>query len=69
MKDEQADTAVECDLKISKLCEYGCGQRASAPECNYMVKTGQRRGCSADACTKFKRKSDTSVQDNFRATW
>ena len=45
--------AVRCTEAVKKKCKYGA-YNASSWTCDYILKTGQRRGCLGEACDKFK---------------
>ena len=45
------DGTYYCNTGTCRSCVYGA--KKSTTECNYMIKTGHRRGCSPRACDKF----------------
>ena len=49
--------AVRCTESVKKKCKYGA-YNAGAWTCDYILKTGQRRGCPGEACTKYKADPD-----------
>lgn len=44
------------DCRKKKSCKYS-GRAGGVPICDYLEKTGERRGCPVEGCTKYKRKS------------
>ena len=45
--------AIKCTQAVKKKCQYGA-YNASSWLCEYILKTGHRRECPAEACNKFK---------------
>ena len=46
---------VKCS-KVIKTCKYGAVFNDSTKFCDYLCKTGKRRGCSVDECDKYEKK-------------
>ena len=51
-------TTVKCS-EVIKTCKYcgivnGTKQCSTSVTCDYLLKTGKRRGCSPEACDKYE---------------
>lgn len=48
---------VKCTNAIKKDCKYGSTFNGCIRYCDYLCMTGERRGCSPDACDKFEKQT------------
>ena len=46
---------VKCS-KVIKTCKYSAHITNEYMFCDYLCKTGSRRGCSVDACDKYEKR-------------
>lgn len=47
---------VKCTESVIQTCAYGRFISLGCAYCDYIDITGHRRGCPADACTKYEQK-------------
>ena len=52
---QEKKTTVKCTNSVKKKCVYS-GWIGREHICDYLGKTGKRRGCSAKECDKYKPK-------------
>ena len=59
-----AANTVKCS-KVIKTCEYSFSPTTGFTFCDYLCKTGNRRGCPAEQCDKYVKKKRNKRPRNF----
>ena len=64
-KTPQPPGTVNCqpNSAVRKKCKFACGTTESTLCCDYLSRTGNRRGCPAEQCDKFE------AGDRRRKAW
>ena len=48
---------VKCTPSVMKKCKYGGGYNSGSWHyCDYLCKTGERRGCKPECCDKYEKR-------------
>lgn len=66
-KEAEQKGVVYCDLVTAKKCAYGTTANFETQGlCNYLLLTGQRRGCSPEACSKYLEMETATQKAKFQ---